>query len=64
MRRDFLKLCGAVGLGMALPVGLPSLAAQNREADPYEGPFYVVFKLLCYCCSFFFFFERGEVCTL
>ncbi|MCM8526372.1 MAG: DUF1501 domain-containing protein, partial [Lentisphaeraceae bacterium] len=31
-------------LGMALPVGLPSLAAQNREADPYEGPFYVVFN--------------------
>jgi uncharacterized protein (DUF1501 family) len=44
-RRDFLKLCGWVGLGFACPGGLQSvLQAAAREAPPYEGPYYVVFN--------------------
>jgi Protein of unknown function (DUF1501) len=42
-RREFLKLAGAAGLGVAMPVGLPARAAQSEPA-PYEGPFYVVFN--------------------
>src|SRR3954471_449845 len=45
MRRDFLKLCGLVGLGIACPGGVRSLlAAQTKEEPPYEGPYYVVFN--------------------
>src|SRR4051794_8187165 len=46
MRRDFLKLCGLVGLGLACPGGLTSLlraAGTKDETAPYEGPYYVVF---------------------
>jgi uncharacterized protein (DUF1501 family) len=43
MRRDFLKLCGLAGLGVAAPVGWPSLA-QTKEPEPYEGPYYIVFN--------------------
>jgi hypothetical protein len=42
-RRDFLKLAGSAGLGVALPLGLPAWGAQAEPA-PYEGPFYVVFN--------------------
>ena len=46
MRRDFLKLCGLVGLGLACPGGAASLlrAAESsaKEDPPYEGPYYVV----------------------
>src|ERR1700761_3036172 len=41
MRRDFLKLCGLAGLGLAVP---RSLHAAARDPAPYEGPFYVVFN--------------------
>ena len=41
MRRDFLKLCGLAGLGVAAPAGL---RASPKEPDPYEGPFYIVFN--------------------
>src|SRR3954468_22198677 len=45
MRRDFLKLCGLVGLGLACPGGVRSLlAAQTKEEPPYDGPYYVVFN--------------------
>ena len=45
MRRDFLKLCGLAGLGVASPVGLPGLArAASKEPEPYEGPYYAVFN--------------------
>ncbi|HYE18716.1 MAG TPA: DUF1501 domain-containing protein [Tepidisphaeraceae bacterium] len=46
MRRDFLKLCGLVGLGLAVPGGVKSLLAAPapREDPPYDGPFYVVFN--------------------
>jgi uncharacterized protein (DUF1501 family) len=40
-RREFLKLAGGAGLGVALPLGLPAWGAQAEPA-PYEGPFYVV----------------------
>ena len=45
MRRDFLKLCGMVGLTLACPGGVRSLlAASTKEDAPYEGPYYVVFN--------------------
>ncbi|HIK94744.1 MAG TPA: DUF1501 domain-containing protein [Planctomycetes bacterium] len=46
-RRDFVKLCGAAGLGFAAPVGLSSVArAESAETElpSYEGPYYVVFN--------------------
>ncbi len=46
-RRDFLKMCGAAGLGFAAPVGWSSLArggVDSSDSPPYEGPFYVVFN--------------------
>ena len=45
MRRDFLKLCGLVGLGLAWPGGARALlAASAKEDAPYDGPYYVVFN--------------------
>lgn len=45
MRRDFLKLCGLAGLGVAAPVSLRTMAqAGEKDASAYEGPFYVVFN--------------------
>jgi len=45
MRRDFLKLCGLVGLGLAIPGGARSiLRAATKEEAPYDGPFYIVFN--------------------
>lgn len=45
MRRDFLKLCGMVGLTLACPGGMRSLlAAPTKEDAPYDGPYYVVFN--------------------
>jgi hypothetical protein len=47
IRRTFLKLCGAAGLGLAAPVGLTSIARADDtkvEPAPYEGPYYVVFN--------------------
>lgn len=41
MRRDFLKLCGLAGLGVAAPV---SMRAAAKEPDPYEGPYFAVFN--------------------
>src|SRR5881227_3944656 len=41
-RRDFLKLCGLAGLGLAAPIRSPLAAAPKDE--PYEGPYYVVFN--------------------
>jgi len=44
MRRDFLKLCGLAGLGLAFPTSKPVLADETKELPPYDGPFYVVFN--------------------
>jgi uncharacterized protein (DUF1501 family) len=45
MRRDFLKQCALVGLGLACPGGVASvLGAAKKEDPPYEGPYYVVFN--------------------
>src|SRR5256714_1942190 len=41
-RRDFLKLCGLAGLGVAVPVVGP--AAARTKDEPYAGPYYVVFN--------------------
>ncbi len=43
MRRDFLKLCGLAGLGFAVPVVHPRMAAAPKD-EPYGGPYYVVFN--------------------
>src|SRR4051812_6404604 len=40
-RRDFTRLCGSAGLGLAVPTGLD---AADAEPAPYAGPFYVVFN--------------------
>jgi uncharacterized protein (DUF1501 family) len=42
MRRDFLRACGAVGLGLAVPVTRRAAAAD--AGDPYPGPYFVVFN--------------------
>src|SRR5947207_12437571 len=45
MRRDFLKLCGFAGLGVAVPWLRPALAREAaRKDEPYAGPYYVVFN--------------------
>ena len=45
MRRDFLKLCGLLGLGFACPGGVTTfLRAATEETPSYDGPFYVVFN--------------------
>src|SRR5688572_16489871 len=45
MRRDFLKACALVGLGLACPGGRASLLrAATKEEPPYDGPYYVVFN--------------------
>jgi hypothetical protein len=53
MRRDFLKYCGLVGLGLAVPFQIStsgrSRAAEPQPAggktdEPYAGPYYVVFN--------------------
>src|SRR5438477_5478854 len=43
MRRDFLKLCGLAGLGLAVPFR-PSAAREKAKDEPYGGPYYVVFN--------------------
>lgn len=44
MRRDFLKYCGLVGLGLAAPISWPSVARAAKKDEPYEGPYYMVFN--------------------
>ena len=43
MRRDFLKLCGLAGLGLAVPFRLAA-SARAKKDEPYPGPYYVVFN--------------------
>lgn len=43
MRRDFLKLCGLAGLGLAVPFR-PASAREKAKNEPYGGPYYVVFN--------------------
>lgn len=44
MRRDFLKLCGLAGLGLAFPTDKSARADETKELPPYDGPYYVVFN--------------------
>jgi hypothetical protein len=43
VRRDFLKLCGLAGLGLAVPFRL-STAREKAKDEPYAGPYYIVFN--------------------
>lgn len=46
-RRQFFRLCGAAGIGVALPVASAQRACAAEAAagpPPYEGPYYVVFN--------------------
>ncbi|MBV9125993.1 MAG: twin-arginine translocation signal domain-containing protein, partial [Planctomycetes bacterium] len=43
-RRDFLKLCGLAGLGVAVPLRFPLLARAAASQEPYAGPYYMVFN--------------------
>src|SRR4051794_9778509 len=43
-RRDFLKLCGLAGLGVAVPLRYPVPARAEARNEPYEGPYYLVFN--------------------
>ncbi|MBX9681685.1 MAG: DUF1501 domain-containing protein [Gemmataceae bacterium] len=42
-RREFLKLCGLAGLGVAAPIRSSVAAAEPRD-ERYAGPYYVVFN--------------------
>lgn len=44
MRRDFLKLCGLAGLGLAVPFRSRDVRAAEKKDEPYGGPYYVVFN--------------------
>jgi hypothetical protein len=44
MRRDFLKLCGLAGLGLAVPFRSRDGRAAEKKDEPYGGPYYVVFN--------------------
>ncbi len=44
MRRDFLKLCGLAGLGLALPYQHPEVRAAEESDTGYGGPYYIVFN--------------------
>src|SRR4051794_24037629 len=44
MRRDFLKLCGLAGLGVAVPFVRPAARAPEKKDEPYAGPLYIVFN--------------------
>jgi uncharacterized protein (DUF1501 family) len=43
-RRDFLKLCGLAGLGVAAPLRYLPLSGAAARDEPYAGPYYVVFN--------------------
>lgn len=44
-RRNFLQLCAATGLGLTAPTWDTSqLVAADRDPEPYDGPYYVVFN--------------------
>src|SRR5438067_7849207 len=47
-RRDFLRLCGLAGLGLAVPLRsldlLGAAEATKKDDEPYAGPYYVVFN--------------------
>src|SRR5437763_536792 len=42
MRRDFLKLCGLAGLGLAVPFRAREARAAEKKDEPYAGPYYLV----------------------
>jgi hypothetical protein len=44
MRRDFLKLCGLAGLGLAVPFRAREARAAEKKEELYGGPYYVVFN--------------------
>jgi uncharacterized protein (DUF1501 family) len=43
-RRDFLQMCGLVGLGLAVPFRPTVAYAAEKKDEAYAGPYYVVFN--------------------
>jgi len=43
-RRDFLKLCGATGLGLTVPWAFPGASRAEAKDEGYQGPYYIVFN--------------------
>ncbi len=45
-RRDFLRICGTAGMGLAVPVGESFVRGDDAQSEPapYEGPYYAVFN--------------------
>ena len=45
-RRDFLRSCARVGLGLAAPMRLHRTARgdEKEELPSYDGPYYIVFN--------------------
>ena len=43
-RRDFLKLCGASGLGLTVPWSWPTVSRAESKDEGYAGPYYIVFN--------------------
>ena len=47
-RRELLKLCGSVGLGIAAPMASPALCLGaeelRRQLPAYDGPYYAIFN--------------------
>jgi hypothetical protein len=43
-RRNFLKLCGLAGLGVAVPLRYPLPSQAQTRNEPYDGPCYLVFN--------------------
>jgi hypothetical protein len=43
-RREFLKLCGLAGLGVAVPLRFPLPTRAETPNEAYEGPYYLVFN--------------------
>ncbi len=44
MRREFLKVLGLAGLGLAVPFRWGSSRAEERRDEGYAGPYYIVFN--------------------
>jgi hypothetical protein len=59
-RRDFLRLCGLAGLGVAAPITLSrTVLGQDAVSPPYDGPYYVVFNAAGGCDTTYLMDPKG-----